>query len=139
MRYFDHFDLFDVFPNCSDVEITSALKGNYVDNLLFLLQFLDSFRDFVATPIIITSGYRDVEHNKKVGGVWNSQHLLGQAIDFYSPKMPHESLVCFFHDFIKKSALDRFIGQVIIYKTFIHVGLRTPSHPKLTIYDKRKN
>ena len=32
-------------------------------------------------PIIINSGYRSPAVNKKVGGVSNSQHLLGQAAD----------------------------------------------------------
>lgn len=32
-------------------------------------------------PIIITSGFRNAQVNKRVGGVCNSQHLLGQAAD----------------------------------------------------------
>ncbi len=34
-----------------------------------------------AGPIIITSGFRNTQVNKRVGGVSNSQHLLGQAAD----------------------------------------------------------
>jgi hypothetical protein len=30
---------------------------------------------------VVTSGYRSVEHNRRVGGVSNSYHLLGRAID----------------------------------------------------------
>jgi len=33
----------------------------------------------------ISSGYRDREYNKKVGGVENSQHIKGQAVDFTTP------------------------------------------------------
>ena len=32
--------------------------------------------------IIITSGNRCVEHNRKIGGSDNSQHLYGKAMDF---------------------------------------------------------
>ena len=32
--------------------------------------------------MIITSGYRCSEVNKLVGGVSNSQHTIGQAVDF---------------------------------------------------------
>ena len=32
-------------------------------------------------PIIINSGYRNMEVNQKVGGVKSSQHLTGQAAD----------------------------------------------------------
>ena len=38
-------------------------------------------------PIIINSGFRKEEVNRKVGGVKNSQHLLGQAADI-RPKDP---------------------------------------------------
>ena len=35
----------------------------------------------IAGPIIINSGYRCEAVNRKVGGVSNSQHLVGQAAD----------------------------------------------------------
>jgi hypothetical protein len=35
----------------------------------------------VVGPIIINSGFRNDDVNRKVGGVKNSQHLLGQAAD----------------------------------------------------------
>lgn len=36
----------------------------------------------IAAPFgIVTSVYRTIEHNREVGGVPNSYHLLGQAID----------------------------------------------------------
>ena len=46
-----------------------------VDNIL------DPLRLFYGKPININSGYRCPELNKKVGGVWNSQHLTGEAAD----------------------------------------------------------
>lgn len=44
------------------------------------IKILDSARCVVG-PIIINSGFRCKEVNKLVGGVENSQHLLGQAAD----------------------------------------------------------
>lgn len=38
-------------------------------------------------PIIINSGFRNEDVNRKVGGVRNSQHLFGQAADI-RPKDP---------------------------------------------------
>lgn len=38
-------------------------------------------------PIIINSGFRNEDVNRKVGGVTNSQHLFGQAADI-RPKNP---------------------------------------------------
>lgn len=57
--------------------------SNTLDNLLLLIiNVLQPLREYVKKPIIITSGYRCPELNKKVGGVANSQHLTGQACDF---------------------------------------------------------
>ena len=35
----------------------------------------------IVGPIIINSGFRNEDVNRKVGGVTNSQHLFGQAAD----------------------------------------------------------
>lgn len=143
MLYFEHFSCKEFFPNCSVSEICDCLRNGYFDNILFLLMVLDAFRDFINKPIIITSTYRDENHNKIVGGSPTSQHLVGCAIDFVCPKIPFETLVYLFHDFCKESALDRFLGQVIFYhkSKFIHFGLRTPAHSQLKVihYEKGNN
>ena len=48
-----------------------------VDNIL------DPIRDKFCAPVIITSGYRCPQVNKLVGGVNNSQHMSGCAVDFH--------------------------------------------------------
>lgn len=40
-------------------------------------------RDHFGKPLIITSGVRCVNYNKKVGGVSNSMHTKNKAADFY--------------------------------------------------------
>ena len=42
---------------------------------------LDPLRDEYGKPIYVNSGYRCEKHNKAVGGVPKSQHMLGQAAD----------------------------------------------------------
>jgi uncharacterized protein YcbK (DUF882 family) len=49
-----------------------------VTKLASQLQYI---RDFVRKPIKLTNAYRCPEHNKEVGGVSNSQHILGKAAD----------------------------------------------------------
>lgn len=46
-----------------------------------LLAMLDILRETYGEPIIVTSGYRTKEENKRVGGVENSSHLTGNAVD----------------------------------------------------------
>lgn len=56
-------------------------------NMIFvcdeLVQLLQNIRDHFNRPVIITSAYRTLTHNKKVGGSPKSQHLLGRAADFW--------------------------------------------------------
>lgn len=52
------------------------------DNMLTLiLEVLQPLRNYIGKPIIITSGYRSIALNAKVGGVIDSQHVSGQAVD----------------------------------------------------------
>lgn len=51
------------------------------DNLQILAEQLEVLREHFQLPIKINSGYRSPEHNAKVGGAENSQHLLGKAAD----------------------------------------------------------
>lgn len=51
--------------------------------IIQLASKLDELREFLGEPIHITSWYRDPESNRAAGGVPNSEHLLGNAADFY--------------------------------------------------------
>jgi zinc D-Ala-D-Ala carboxypeptidase len=42
---------------------------------------LDPLREAYGKPIIVSSGFRNVELNKEVGGVPTSQHQKGEAAD----------------------------------------------------------
>lgn len=44
---------------------------------------LEPMRNWFDVPITISSGYRSQALNKAVGGVPNSQHLTGQAVDIH--------------------------------------------------------
>lgn len=78
---------------------------------------LQPIRDKLGKPMIITSGYRCQGLNKKVGGVSNSQHTKGQAVDFYVKDMTTQQVV----DFIKKSGIefDQLINE---YNRWVHIS-----------------
>jgi zinc D-Ala-D-Ala carboxypeptidase len=46
-----------------------------------LVEKLDRAREVAGVPFIITSGFRDEEHNRNLGGAPNSAHLRGLAVD----------------------------------------------------------
>ena len=56
-------------------------------NLKYGCQYLLEPARRVVGPIIVNSGYRNPRVNALVGGVKNSQHILGQAADI-RPKDP---------------------------------------------------
>lgn len=50
---------------------------------LKVVKIADEVRKRFGKPAIVTSGSRCEKHNKEVGGVANSRHLQGKAIDMY--------------------------------------------------------
>lgn len=60
--------------NTPSEEIINKLKN-------LATEVLQPIRDVYNKPIKISSGYRCPELNKKIGGVRNSQHVLGEAAD----------------------------------------------------------
>lgn len=81
--------------NFTDTEFTrsnTAIKNNinnklpdeYTDNMMRVLNLLQVIRDSWNAPLIISSGYRCPELNKKVGGASNSDHVYGAAVDFHT-------------------------------------------------------
>ena len=53
-----------------------------------LIELLEQLRVKANAPIHINCGYRCPKHNAEVGGVPNSQHVLGTAADIYIPAVP---------------------------------------------------
>lgn len=47
------------------------------------VKIADEVREHFGSPAIVTSGTRCPKHNAEVGGVANSRHLKGKAIDMY--------------------------------------------------------
>lgn len=56
-------------------------KEEIVDLNSGLVEMLDKAREIAGIPFIITSGYRTIEENARVGGVTGSAHLKGLAVD----------------------------------------------------------
>ena len=64
--------------------------GKYCDGYpaeidMNMVKIADQIREKIGKPITINSGLRCKTHNANVGGVSNSQHLLGKAADLGCP------------------------------------------------------
>ena len=91
-----------------------------------LLELLQELRDTLEQPIIINSGYRSKEHNKKVGGAKRSQHLEGTAVDISLGNLDYSAKELSI--FVKNVAEDVGIGAENLglgyANTFLHVDVR---------------
>ena len=69
--------------------------------------------------VVVSSGYRNVYHNAKVGGADNSFHTKCMAADIFIPGVPKGRLIAF------AKQLDR-VGGLGCYpgRTFIHIDVR---------------
>ena len=75
-----HFTLGE-FTKSSYPEVYNIPSHVAIENMKRVCGWLEVLRDRVGTPIIINSGYRSPQLNKKVGGVATSNHVTGCAVD----------------------------------------------------------
>lgn len=90
-------------------------------NLVVLVEnLLDPIRERFAVPMIITSGYRCERLNKLVGGVDNSQHMKGEAVDFCFAGFSKKEMAAAFFEIAEEFDFD----QLIYYKKkgIIHIS-----------------
>lgn len=66
----------------SVLQIQNIPNDEQIRNLkLLCTEIFDKVREHFGKPIAITSGFRSVELNKRIGGSKSSQHLEGKALD----------------------------------------------------------
>ena len=120
-----------------------------VDNLRALCQgCLEPLREALQLPVVITSGYRTKALNSMLAhSSERSQHMLGQAADFYvaepkdlnlepgtlNPAKPtsRELLIKAFRLIILDESID--YDQLILYPSFIHVSYVSRERNRRTI------
>lgn len=94
-----------------------------------LMQCLDLARDIAGIPFVITSAYRDPAKNAAVGGVGNSAHTRGLAVDISCPDSS-----CRFK--IVDAAIYVGFKRIGIGKNFIHLDVDDSlPHPVIFLYD----
>ena len=97
-----------------------------------LMRFLEHLLCF-NLHFSVTSAKRSVTENKAAGGVFNSQHLFGEAVDIkpygsttYSRLLEH------IHSFSDNVHV---FDQLILYPTFIHISFGARNRRQ--VIDKR--
>ena len=77
----EHFTLGEFTKSNSHPEVYNIPSHEAIANLANLSKWLEVLRERAGTPIIINSGYRSPQLNRKIGGAPNSNHLTGCAVD----------------------------------------------------------
>jgi len=90
-----------------------------IQKLASQLQYI---RDFIRLPINITNAYRCSSHNKKVGGVSNSQHILGKAADLQVNDSNPEAIYQVIDTLAEYGNVLQ--GGLGLYNTFVHYDIR---------------
>ena len=102
-----------------------------LDNIDNLAQQLQIARDYFGEPMVFTSGYRCLKLNKAVGGVANSAHTTGSAVDIeFNNEAQAKKLI----EALIKAGFKR-IG---LGWSFIHVDIdHTKPHPAVWLYGSK--
>lgn len=100
----------------------SDVPEDLIENVQELADNLQVLREHIDLPIVVISGYRSPEYNKKIGGARRSQHMSAKAADIIvrdmTPKEVKEVIVQLIKDGKMKS------GGIGLYTTFTHYDVR---------------
>ena len=98
------------------------MPENIKKNIIELIHNLQVIRDEVKVPITITSGYRSPEHNAKVKGAKDSQHVKGTAVDFKVQGLKPKEVSLIVERLIKEGKIKQ--GGIGIYPSWVHYDIR---------------
>ena len=77
----EHFKLGEMTKSNSHPEVYNIPSHEAIANLKRVCGWVEILRSRAGRPILINSGYRSPQLNKKIGGVPTSNHLTGCAVD----------------------------------------------------------
>lgn len=106
-------------------KIDNTPTEEIIENLTELTnEFLDKLRENWGSPILVSSGYRCEELNKKVGGSKTSAHVKGYAVDLVPANGDIDGLVECAIELSKTLNFDQIINEHSGKSHWLHIGYK---------------
>jgi uncharacterized protein YcbK (DUF882 family) len=100
----------------------TAVPKRFYDNCKELAENLQVLRDSLGVPLEISSGYRTVKHNKKIGGAPASFHLTASAVDLKADILPTYKIYMRILKLMAEGKMKK--GGLKCYPTWVHYDIR---------------
>ena len=105
--------------DCND---GSEMPINIYHNMVKVANQLQILRNHLCKPIQINSAWRSEEYNASIGGVKDSQHIMGRAADIVVRDLTSTEVYNTIEELIEKG--DMLQGGLGLYDTFVHYDIR---------------
>ena len=105
--------------DCND---GSEMPINIYHNMVKVANQLQILRNHLGKPIQINSAWRSEEYNASIGGVKDSQHIMGRAADIVVRDLTSTEVYNTIEELIEKG--DMLQGGIGLYDTFVHYDIR---------------
>lgn len=116
MNLSEHFTLDELNKHKFD------MPDEVLDNLKMLAVQLEIIRAHFNAPVIINSGYRNLDYNRNIGSKDTSQHVRGTAADIVIKGVSPDEVADAIEFLISTGILKE--GGVGRYNTFTHYDIR---------------
>ena len=100
----------------------AEMPAEVLENIIKLAANIQIIRDEIGCALHVNSAYRSPAHNKAIGGVKNSQHLLGKASDLTSREHTPYQLYNIIKGLIADGKISK--GGLGLYNSFVHYDIR---------------
>ena len=105
--------------NCND---GSEMPINIYYNMVKVANQLQILRNYLGKPIQINSAWRSEEYNASVGGVKDSQHIMGRAADITVKGFDPVAVYTTIELLIENGNMLQ--GGLGLYDSFVHYDIR---------------
>lgn len=121
MNLSDHFTLEEatLSQTASRQNIPNVPSADIIIVMQKTAKMMERIRALLGVPLTVSSWYRSPALNQAVGGVPNSQHIKGEAVDFIAPHYGTPADIC--KQILKYPELANF-DQLILEHTWVHIS-----------------